>query len=152
MTGLADVSVDPGAQDLLTYFNGAESNFAFRKSEFQNIEDQPACEAAETSRRVVAGAARTKCWAVSAGSSSTSYSVSEPSTAVPTQLRLTTKSEVQNTLLGFQLGGRREYGVTDKFSFVLAGKLGVFNNGITHRQSIRDSNDVLAYRHGLRCR
>ncbi len=144
VTGLAGVSVDPGAQDLLTYFNGAESNFAFRQNEFQNIEINLLRSGGNFTTR----GGRSGTYEMLGGFRWFQFNElfgfgAFNSGANPTSVDY--ESEVQNTLLGFQLGGRREYGVTDKFSFVLAGKLGVFNNGITHRQSIRDSNDVLAY-------
>lgn len=145
LTGIGDVFVAPGAQDLLTYFNGAESNFAFRESDIHNIEANLLRSGGSFTTR----GGRTGNYEMLFGFRWFQFNElfgigAFNSAGNPTSVDY--EIDVHNTLLGFQLGGRREYCVTDKFNFVLAGKLGFYNNGITHRQTIRDSNDVYGYR------
>lgn len=52
--------------------------------------------------------------------------------------------EAENTLAGFQLGGRSEVCLTDKWSLAYSGTAGVFNNNVYTRQQILDSNGYWA--------
>ena len=145
VTGLADVFVDPGGQDLLTYFNGAESNFAFRESDIHNIEANLLRNGGTFTTRggragnyEMIGGFRwfqfNELFGIGAFNSG----------ANPTSVDY--EVDMHNTLLGFQIGGRRAYCVTDRFTLELTGKVGVFNNRVNGRQTVRDSNDLLGYR------
>ena len=46
--------------------------------------------------------------------------------------------DASNTLLGFQMGGRKELCLSQRLRLHLAGKAGVFNNYIRHRQSLQN--------------
>ncbi len=52
--------------------------------------------------------------------------------------------DVSNTLLGFQMGGRKEICLGKGFRIHLGGKAGVFNNYIRHRQSMQNNLGVYA--------
>jgi len=47
---------------------------------------------------------------------------------------------VDNYLVGFQIGGRLDYCVTERLSFEFGSKAGVFGNHINHRQSLWGGN------------
>jgi len=47
--------------------------------------------------------------------------------------------DVQNTLLGFQMGGRRDFCVSNKLRVHVGAKAGLFNNYIRARQNMRDN-------------
>jgi hypothetical protein len=145
LTGLSDVFVAPGAQDLLTYFNGAESNFAFRESDIQNIEANLLRGGGNFTTRSGRSGTYEMLFGFRWFQFNELFGIGAFNTAGNPQ-SVDYEIDVHNTLLGFQLGGRREYCVSDKFNFSLAGKLGIYNNGINHRQTIRDSNDVFGYR------
>jgi hypothetical protein len=48
--------------------------------------------------------------------------------------------EAENTLAGFQLGGRSEVCLTDRWRFAYSGTAGIFNNHVETRQQIVDSD------------
>ncbi len=52
--------------------------------------------------------------------------------------------EAENTLVGFQLGGRSEICLSDRFRLAYAGTAGIFNNHIETRQQIVDSDSYWA--------
>lgn len=143
--GLTNIAVAPGAQNLLTFFDNADTNYAYRTNEVHNVEINLLRNAgAYTTRRgrdasfELIGGFRwfqfNETFGVGAFNAATNP------TAVEYEI------DVENTLLGFQLGGRSEYCLTDRLGASVGVKLGVFNNGIDHNQAIGDSNGVLAYR------
>lgn len=144
-TGLSNILVDPGGVDLQTYFNNADSNYLVRTNEFHNIEANLLRNGGNYTTRF--GGAGTfellagfRWFQFNENFRYGAYTAAGDPEWVEYELN------VQNTLLGFQLGGRSDLCLTDRLSLGLGTKLGVFNNYISHYQCVCDSNGVMGYR------
>lgn len=144
-TGLANVAVAPGAQPLQTFFDNADSNYTFRTNEFHNVEVNLLRNVGSYTTRRGRNASYEllggfRWFQFNEGFGFGAFSAAGTPTTVEYNI------DVENTLLGFQLGGRSEYCISDRLSAAIGGKIGVFNNRVNHRQSIADENGNLAYR------
>jgi hypothetical protein len=144
-TGLANVAVAPGAQDLQTYFDNADSNYAYRTNEIHNIEANFLRNGGTfTTRRGRAGTFELlggfRWFQFNENFGYGAFSAAGDPTAVEYDI------DVENTLLGFQVGGRTEFCLSDRLSASIATKLGFFNNGINHEQNIATNTGAFAYR------
>lgn len=144
-TGLAGVAIDPGAQSLLTYFDNADANYAYRTNEIHNFEaNLLRSRGAYTTRRgrnatfELLGGFRWFQFNETFGIGA--FSGAGTPTAVEYEI------DVENTLLGLQLGGRSDYCLSDRLGVFVGAKVGVFNNRVNHDQRITDGTGTLAYR------
>ena len=144
LTGLAAVNVAPLVTDLQTYFNGADDIVQSRTNVFHNLEFNLLRNVGQYTTRH----GRTGNFELLGGFRWFQFNEDYRLTANwaaynPTNVYY--DINVDNTLLGFQVGGRTEICMSDRVSLSLLSKLGVFNNHISHDQSITDSNARFAY-------
>ncbi len=143
--GFADVIDPSGAGTLEDFYNNAESNYAYRSNEFHNFEANLLRNVGSyTTRR-----GRNATYELLGGFRWFQFNETFGfgafnSATVPTTLQY--QIDVDNTLLGFQLGGRSEVCFTDRISGAFSGKIGVFNNRVNHDQWISDESGNFAYR------
>lgn len=143
--GLANVNVLPGPQNLQTFFNNADSNYTFRSNEFHNIEFNMLRNGGSYTTRhgrngtfELLGGFRwfqfNEDWGMGA------FSAAGDPTAVEFGI------EMENTLLGLQLGGRSDLELSDKWSTSITTKLGFFNNRVNQTQGIATNTGAFAFR------
>jgi len=145
LTSFDSLSVAPGPQNLWDYFNNSDSHQIYRENEIHNVEMNLLQNVGSyTTRRGRAGnfemlgGFRWFQFNENFGYSAL-YAAANPN-------QVDYEIANQNTLLGFQVGGRNELCVSNRLSLVTASKVGLFTNFISSDQSIRDSNGGFAYR------
>ncbi len=148
LTGFNTLAVAPGAQNLLTYYDNSDSNRIYRDNEFHSAEANMLRNGGNYTTR----SGRAGNYEMLGGARwfqfnedfrySAFYAAANPS-----QVDYTINNT--NTLLGFQIGGRNQLCLSDRFTLISAAKLGAFNNRINSDQSITDSNGNFAYRTAL---
>lgn len=145
LTGLSDVRVAPAATDLQTYFNNSDNLRLYRDSDIHNAEFNLLRNGGQYQTR------RGRCGNFELLGGFRWFQFNEEmrlhanyASANPSQVFYDVG--VENTLIGFQLGGRSEICLSNRWNMTVGTKVGVFNNHIDHEQQIADSNGVLAYR------
>ena len=148
LTGFNTLSVAPGAQNLLNYYNNSDSNRIYRDNEFHSAEANMLRNGGNYTTR----SGRAGNYEMLGGARwfqfnedfqySAFYAAANPS-----QVDYIINNT--NTLLGFQIGGRNQVCLSDRLTLISAAKLGAFNNRINSSQCICDSNGNFAYRTAL---
>ena len=148
ITGLSDLQVQGYVGNLEGYYNDADTNRVTRENEIHNFEINLLRNGGSYKTR----SGRNATYELMGGFRwfqfnedfryAAFYAAQNPD-AVNYDIY------VDNTLLGFQLGGRSEICMTDRLSLSLGTKVGLFNNRIEHRQNFTDSNGNFAYQTAL---
>jgi hypothetical protein len=148
LTGLSDLQVSGFVGNLQDYYNGSDTNRVTRENEIHNFEINLLRNGGTYRTR----SGRNATYELLGGFRwfqfnedlryASFYTAQNPD-AVNYDIY------VDNTLLGFQLGGRSEICMTDRLSLSLGTKVGLFNNRIEHRQNFTDSNGNFAYQTAL---
>ena len=143
-TGYGGVAHVPSGATVQDIFDAGDSARYYRDTDINNLEfnllrngGQYTTRSGRSGNYELLGGFRLFTFDESFRSVSTSSNAAYP---VTIEHRL----EAENTLAGFQLGGRNEICLTDRVKFAHAGTAGVFNNRIQTRQQIIDSDGYSA--------
>jgi len=143
-TGLGGVAHPPSGATVQDIFDAGDNARFYRDTDIHNFEfnllrngGQYTTRSGRTGNYELLGGFRLFTFDESFRYVSNSSNVAYPST---TEYRI----EAENTLAGFQLGGRNEICLTDRVKFSHAGSAGIFNNRIYTRQQILDSDGYSA--------
>ena len=144
LTGLSAVNVAPGPTDLQTYFNDSDEICGHRDNVFHNLEFNLLRNVGQYTTR----GGRCGNFELLGGFRWFQFNEDYRLTAdyyAANPANVTYITGVQNTLLGFQVGGRSEICMSEKITLSMISKLGIFNNHIQHGQQITDGNFQYAY-------
>ncbi len=143
-TGLGGVAHVPSGVTVQDIFDDGDSARFYRDSDIHNLEfnllrngGQYTTRTGRTGNYELLGGFRLFTFDESFRYVSNSSNAAYPSTI---EYRL----EAENTLAGFQLGGRNEICLTDRVKLAHAGSAGIFNNRIETRQQIIDNTGYSA--------
>ncbi len=135
LTGLSAIDLNGSAVDAT--FNTADTWRAYRSEEFQNLEFNLLRNAGNV--RGLCGGCTNLEWLAGIRwfkfNEDMRLAAFNTTAGYPQQTYYDT--EVENNLIGFQLGARADRCLTSCLSMTLGFKFGVYNNDIYHRQSIR---------------
>lgn len=134
-----------GGTPIDAYFNAADSNYSYRTNEFHNLEinflrnvgTYTNCRCKNVNYELLAGF---RWFQFNEGFGYGAFTAAGTPTAMEYDIN------TENTLLGFQIGGRSEVCLTDRLGANIGLKVGAFNNRINHRQQITDNFGNFAYR------
>ena len=144
LTGFNDYVIAPGAVNLADVYNNADSNFIIRRNRFHNAE-------VNFLRNVgvfESPLGRSSSYEWLGGFRWFQFDEDFRFTAMSATLdpmRVDYDLQTRNTLLGFQLGGRNEICLTERFSLIGGTRFGIFNNRVRARQMISNGTGEFAY-------
>ncbi len=142
--GLSQITHGPTGDDALMIYDQADSHIVTRSNQFHNV---------ELSRLINAGTI------TGLGCAPVNYELLHGArwfefdedfqysavSGVWMPNRMDYNVDVDNTLLGYQFGGRSTRCLTQRLQLISGLKFGLYNNRIRHRQFIEDENMNIAY-------
>ncbi|MBX3419102.1 MAG: BBP7 family outer membrane beta-barrel protein [Pirellulaceae bacterium] len=143
LDGLSEIQHDPAGTNVRDVFNIAGAHELCRSNQIHNF---------EVNRLINAGSfnglgCRTVNYELLHGARWFQFDEQFEYTAVagvaPTRLDYTL--DANNTLLGYQVGGRGSHGVSDRLQLISGVRFGLFNNRIRHRQRMSDEIGFTSY-------
>ena len=135
LTGLASVTDPTSGFDAYDIFNNANNHRVYRDNEFHNFEWNILRNAGSTCNSNFEWLAGFRWFEFD---EFFRYATFTGAAGYPTSYFY--DLHTQNTLLGFQLGGRRDFCISNRMRLHLGAKAGLFNNRIRQRQQIFDQN------------
>ena len=133
LTGLASVTDPTSGFDAYDIFNNGSNHRVYRDNEFHNVEWNMLRNAGGNCNSNFEWLAGFRWFEFDEFFRYASFTAAA---GYPTEYYYDV--DVQNTLLGFQLGGRRDFCLSDRWRVHMGAKAGVFNNRIRHTQRMYD--------------